>query len=59
MKKFKTALCNVLFFAFLAGAIMGILYIPYKHYFVYKWAINKAKDETNIHTAQLMQSKQI
>ena len=38
---------------------MGILYIPYKHYFVYKWAINKAKDETNIHTAQLMQSKQI
>lgn len=53
MNKFKTALCNMIFFAFLAGAIMGILYIPYKHYFVYKWAVHKAKDETNIHTAQL------
>ena len=53
MNKFKTALCNMIFFAFLAGAIMGILYIPYKHYFVYKWAVHKAKDKTNIHTAQL------
>lgn len=50
---FKTILSNTIYFTFQISIILGILSIPFRHYFIYKWAIQKSKDKKNIHSAQL------